>query len=308
MKLHQLRALVAVARSGSIHEAARNLHLTQPAVTRALRDLESDVGMMLVVRSSSGVLLTQEGRLLLRRAELIVHEMARAENELEQSRDARQGRVSIGLTPLAAFTVMPVAYREFRKRMPDVVLEFGEFPPTQLLDQLRNGSLDFALGTAADSRNFLGIQCQHLATFPVWFAVNRDGELAKDPTLEKLLHAEWLHTGPSDEFKALLTELFDREGLPVPRRITRCASQSLFYSLSLNSNVVTSWTDLTLHATDVFHHLQALPLKVQPPPRNLYLLFRDSGILTSAAEHFVSCVQSAVREAGTGRCATRHPA
>lgn len=250
--------------------------------------------MMLLVRSSSGVLLTHEGKLLLQRAELIVHEMARAENELEQWRDGQQGRVSIGLTPLAAFTVMPSAYRKFRQAMPDVVLEFGEFPPSQLLEQLRNGSLDFALGTGVDSREFIGLQCHHLASFPVWFAVSRNGELANNPPLERLLDAEWLHTGSPDEFKALLKDLFGRENLPVPRRITRCTSQMLFYSLALSGNVVSAWTDLALQFEDASQKLQALPLQVQPPARNLYLLFRDSGILTSAAEYFVSCVRSEV--------------
>ena len=89
MKLHQLRALVAVARSGSIHEAARTLHLTQPAVTLAARS-RGRLGLMLIARSSSGVTLTDAGRAMLQRAELVVNEVARTEEEMAQLRENRQ--------------------------------------------------------------------------------------------------------------------------------------------------------------------------------------------------------------------------
>ncbi|VVE15952.1 HTH-type transcriptional regulator TsaR [Pandoraea pneumonica] len=300
MKLHQLRALVAVANTGSIHEAARTLHVTQPAVTRALRDLETEVGLMLIVRSSTGVSLTHEGRALLQRAELIVNEMTRTEAEMTRLRDTRQGRVSIGVTPLSAITVLPKAYNRFRQTMPDVTLEFSEFSASQLVEQLKSGALDFALGSGVDGREFASVRAVHLATFPMWFSVARRGQLANATSLADLQDAEWLHTGPSSEFQAFLTELFARQGLAPPRRITRCASQTLFYSLAVNSNVVTSWTHLALRTEGAAEELKTLDLLEQPPARKLFLLFRDSAILTAPAEYFVRCIEDSVKaEQGT---------
>jgi DNA-binding transcriptional LysR family regulator len=296
MKLHQLRALVAVASSGSIHEAARALHLTQPAVTRALRDLEDELGLMLVLRSSSGVSLTDAGRAMLRRAELVVNEVARTEEEMSWLRDNRQGRVAIGVTPLAGITVLPRAYNRFRQALPDVQLEFAEFSPSQLVEQLKNGALDFALGSGMDAREFASLRCVHLATFPMWFAVSRRGQLAGATSLADLQDAEWLHTGPSAEFRAFLEDLFGRAGLPVPRRVTRCASQTLFYSLAVNSNVVTSWTHLALRSEGASDELKTLELLEQPPARKLFLLYRESAILTASAEYFVHCIEAALQD------------
>ncbi|SAK60188.1 LysR family transcriptional regulator [Caballeronia pedi] len=291
MKLHQLRALVAVARAGTIHEGARLLCVTQPAVTRALRDLEDEVGLTLIARSSSGVTLTTEGRLMLQRAELIVNEMQRTEHELARLRDARQGRVVIGMTPLAGFTVLPPAYQRFRAASPDVALEFVEFDPPQLVEQLKNGTLDFALASGRHARDFAGLRCVELATFPMWFAVSRRGALAHATSLAELSDAEWLHTGPSDEFRALLATQFERAGLPPPRRVTRCASQTLYYGLALNSDVVTSWTHLALRGEDALEQLKTLDLIEQPPARRLFLLSRRDAVLTASAERFVECIE-----------------
>ncbi|AQV94009.1 LysR family transcriptional regulator [Cupriavidus necator] len=296
MKLHHLRALVAVANSGSIHEAARALHLSQPAVTRSLRDLEDEVGLMLVVRTSSGVTLTEEGRAMLRRAELVVNEITRTEEEMARLRGNRQGRVAVGLTPLAGITVLPPAYNRFRRAMPDVQLDFAEFSSPQLVEQLKNGALDFALGSSTDARDFASLRCVLLATFPMWFAVSRRGRLAGATQLADLKDAEWLHTGPSSEFRAFLHDLFGRAGLPPPRRVTRCASQTLFYSLAVNSDVVTSWTHLALRSEAPSDELKTLDLLEQPPARNLYLLYRESTVLTASAEYFVTCIEAAVQD------------
>lgn len=296
MKLHQLRALVAVATSGSIHEAARTLHLSQPAVTRSLRDLEDEVGLMLVSRSSSGVTLTEDGKAMLRRAELVVNEIARTEEEMSWLRDNRRGRVAIGVTPLAGITLLPQAYNRFRQAMPDVQVEFIEFSASQLVEQLKNGALDFALGSGTDARDFASLRCVHLATFPMWFAVSRRGQLAGATSLADLQNAEWLHTNPTAEFRAFLDDLFGRAGLPAPRRVTRCASQTLFYSLAVNSNVVTSWTHLALRTEGASDELITLDLVQQPPARKLYLLYRDSAILTAPAEYFVRCIEAALRD------------
>jgi LysR family transcriptional regulator, regulator of abg operon len=295
MKLNQLRALLAVAHAGSIHEAARTLHLSQPAVTRALRDLEDELGLTLLVRSSTGVTLTGEGQTLLQRAELVLNEMARTADEMARLRDHRQGRVSIGLTPLAGVTVLPRAYNHFRRTLPDVQLEFAELSPSQLVEQLQNGALDFALGASADAKEFSALRCVPLATYPMWFAVSRQGKLANATSLADLQDAEWMHTGPAAEFQAFLADLFGRAGLTAPRRITRCASQTLFYSLAVNSDVVTAWTHLALRSAEGLQELKSLHLLEQPPTRKLYLLYRDSAVLTASAEQFVRCIETVVQ-------------
>ena len=78
MKLHQLQALVAAVEHGSIRAAARELHLTQAALTKSLRQLEEEAGVALLVRKSRGVGLTEAGLRLHARALLVMRQLALA--------------------------------------------------------------------------------------------------------------------------------------------------------------------------------------------------------------------------------------
>lgn len=89
MKLHQLHALVAAVEHGSIRAAARELHLTQAALTKSLRQLEEDTGVALLVRKSRGVGLTEAGLRLHARAQLVMRQLVLAQDELQQAQGDR---------------------------------------------------------------------------------------------------------------------------------------------------------------------------------------------------------------------------
>ena len=78
MKLHQLRALAAVSETGSMQEASRLLHVTQPALSKAIKELEASVGAALFVRTNKGVQLTPYGQRLVGHARLISENVRRA--------------------------------------------------------------------------------------------------------------------------------------------------------------------------------------------------------------------------------------
>ncbi|WP_458735195.1 LysR family transcriptional regulator [Zobellella taiwanensis] len=93
MKDHQLRALVKVAEEGSIRGAARALNLSQSALTKALRELEGDLGTQLLIRSYRGVEFTPAGKTLLSRARLALSTLDRARNEIRWLRGAPGSRL-----------------------------------------------------------------------------------------------------------------------------------------------------------------------------------------------------------------------
>ncbi|SMG53979.1 LysR substrate-binding domain-containing protein [Paraburkholderia susongensis] len=293
IKLHQLRALVAVADHGTIVGASRALFVSQPAVTKAIRELESDIGLTLFGRSVNGVALTQAGESLLRHARLIVGELGRAEQQMAMERGAQEGRVTVGVTPLAALTLLPDAYAQFRRDMPHITVEFLEFNLTKLQDQLRQGSLDFALAAGVEASTDPSIECSELMTSPLAFAVRANGELAKAKSLADLCDAEWLHSDTTDEYPQFVTELFTQQDLPVPRRITRCTSQSLLYSLAISIDVVMGWASHTLELANAIGHLKRLDFIETSRAARLHLMQRESAILTRPASYFIRCIRSA---------------
>ena len=96
MELRTLRSFLAVAREGNVTRAARSLHITQPALSRQLAELERELGCELLIRESRGVTLTDEGMLLRKRAEEIVLLADRAELEIRSPEADIQGDVWIG--------------------------------------------------------------------------------------------------------------------------------------------------------------------------------------------------------------------
>lgn len=88
--------LAAVAETGSIQEASRILHLTQPALSKAIKELESSVGATLFVRSSKGVQLTPFGQRLVSHARLISENVRRAREDLEDMKGTVQSEITVG--------------------------------------------------------------------------------------------------------------------------------------------------------------------------------------------------------------------
>ncbi|MQR00750.1 LysR family transcriptional regulator [Glaciimonas sp. GS1] len=290
MKLHQLRALVAVADYGSIIGAARALFVSQPAITKAIRELEADVGVTLLGRSVSGVTLMPAAKSLLQRARLIVHEIERAEEQMGVERGIQEGRVTIGLTALAALTLLPSAYARFRQDMPQVKAEFLEQPVSKLLDSLRQGTLDFALISASRAPADTSVHSTELATYSAVFVVRENGLLAKATSLKDLSDAEWLYIDPSDTYPLYIAELFKRSGLPAPHRMTKCTSQALLFGIALTCDSVISWPSPIFEVVNATGQFRKLDFIEKPADVKLFLIQREGAIITRPAEYFIRCV------------------
>jgi len=297
MKLHQLRAFVAVAEQGSIHGAARALYLTQPAVTKSIRELETEVGVVLLARNTRGIVVTEQGLLLLERARLIVNELQRAEAQMAYVRDGQKGKLAIGVTPLAGMTLLPAAFAAFRAQQPEVAVTFYEHPSAQLVENLRSGALDFAVAAIMDEPEPSFVRSQVLAEFPTVFAVRNGGSLAKAKSLSELRDAEWMHFDTTLQHADFVRMLFTQQGIEPPTRITLCTSQSLFYGIASTLDVVVSWSTHALMA-GLAQQFTALDFIEAPHTLRLHLMQRENAILTRPAERFVQNILETARSLG----------
>src|ERR1700761_4404059 len=141
----RLAVLVAVARTGSVTAAARELHYAQPSVSHHLARLEVETGSRLIQRVGRGIRLTEAGRLLAERAEEILGRLAAAEAELATHTGLRTGRVRLAAFPSALGTFVPQAAATFAAAHPGVDLRFTEAEPPEALRLLRSGEVEVAL-------------------------------------------------------------------------------------------------------------------------------------------------------------------
>lgn len=145
MDLKQLEYFVRVAELGSFTRAAHALDVAQPALSRQIRQLEVELRQHLLLRNGRGAVPTEAGKVLLAHARGILHQVARAREELGRLRGALAGRVAIGLPPsLARLLAVPLT-RAFRQALPQATLSISEGLSAALLEQLQQGHLDLAL-------------------------------------------------------------------------------------------------------------------------------------------------------------------
>ncbi|RFU40280.1 LysR family transcriptional regulator, partial [Actinomadura logoneensis] len=173
----RLRVLAAVARHGSVTEAARALGYAQPSVSHHLARLEAETGSRLVQRVGRGVRLTGAGRVLAERAEEILGRLDAAEAELAAHTGLRAGRVRLAAFPSALGTFVPRAAAAFTAAHPGVELRLSEAEPPEAVRALRAGEIDVAVLFAhpdGPSDGPDGLRRVDLLTDPVHLVVPRD--------------------------------------------------------------------------------------------------------------------------------------
>src|SRR5436189_6224933 len=141
----QLRAFCVLARTGSFTETARELHLTQSAISHSMKALEGDVGCRLLDRVGKKVLLTQAGEQLLQHTEKILLEMVNARASLQQLGKWGRSRLRIGASTTACQYILPAVLRELKESFPQglISVEPGDTPEAIAL--LRENRIDLAL-------------------------------------------------------------------------------------------------------------------------------------------------------------------
>jgi molybdate transport repressor ModE-like protein len=145
LDLHSIRIVRAIAETGSITGAARQLGFSQPAISQHLQRTEARLGLPLVLRVGRGIRLTEAGALLARHAVAISDALDAAAGDLAELAGMRTGTARIAAFPTASSTLIPRLLRSMRETHPGIVISYVEAEPPEALAMLRNGAIDLAI-------------------------------------------------------------------------------------------------------------------------------------------------------------------
>ena len=148
--LRQLRAFIAVAELGQFNIAARNLHLTQSAVSILIRDLEREIGARLFDRHTRMVSLTLVGQEFLPQARKILRDLELAVGDVRDNATLKRGQVTIAAAIVLAATVVPPIIARFLKRYPEISVNIRDMPEEQISPALKRNEVDIAVGTLSE--------------------------------------------------------------------------------------------------------------------------------------------------------------
>ena len=182
MDIRVLQYFLAVAREESITKAAETLHMTQPPLSRQLKDLEHELGKQLLIRGSKKVTLTEDGILLRKRAEELVDLMEKTKSELSSSNENITGEVYIGSAETDAISFFAQAAGTLQKEYPFIHYHIYSGDAERVLERLDKGLLDFGLlAGAADVEKYNYIQLPIADTWGV--LMRKDSPLSEKKSI-----------------------------------------------------------------------------------------------------------------------------
>lgn len=185
MDIRVLRYFLAVAREENISNAAKILHVTQPTLSRQLMDLESELGVKLLLRSSGNrsVTLTEEGMLLRKRAEEILDLVEKTESELVAPGESIHGDIYIGSGETHVISLISRVIKDIREEHPDIHFHFFSGNADNVTERLDNGLIDF--GVLTEPSNISKYDSISLPETDVWgLLMRKDHPLAGKDYIE----------------------------------------------------------------------------------------------------------------------------
>ncbi len=229
MELRHLRYFLAVGEALNFTKAAARLRVAQPALSRQIQDLEDEIGVDLLHRSSRGVTLTAEGKLFLEEVrELLKH----ADESIERVRALARGEygeLHIGYAPVPSTEILPPTLAAFQKAVPRVKVLLHDLSSDQLIAGLRNGTLELAIMVEPIGEQTVGIEFEVLRTEGLCVAMSAAQPLArlKSIPLERLADEPLVGLSRKDypEYYDYLDRIFAPTHAK-PRIVVECDSMS----------------------------------------------------------------------------------
>ncbi|WP_437615018.1 LysR family transcriptional regulator [Erwinia sp. V71] len=279
IKLHQLRAFVDVTLQGSIRAASRVSGISQPALSKAIQELEEVLGARLFIRQQQGVVLTDIGHNFYKHASLVLEELRVAQEDVQQRLGLAGGRVNIGVGSSVARTVMPRVVTQFHREYPNVQLRIVEGQLVSMLPELRQGLLDFTINTYDESHFDTELTYERLMDKEYRVVVRRGHPCAKARSLSELQQCDWTMPTPKGSYYRLLRDLFGDMGI-APSVMVTCETFMACTSLVANSDFVTVLSDDVVSDPILGNQLVALDLDQPLPKASFFLIQRRDTALT----------------------------
>jgi DNA-binding transcriptional LysR family regulator len=182
LELRHLRYFVAVAEELNFSRAAERLHMAQPPLSAAIRQLEQELGTELLLRTTREVSLTEAGSAFLEGARRTLAELDRAKSDAQRAGAGEIGVLRVGFSWSARFETLPAIGRAFRRSHPDVSLLTEEMWNARMLPALRSGTIDLAVALCAEIASefsYLGLRSE-----PVVVLLAQSHPLAVRDTIE----------------------------------------------------------------------------------------------------------------------------
>jgi DNA-binding transcriptional LysR family regulator len=293
LKLRDLHILLAVVQHGSMAKAAAELAISQPAVSKAISDMEHTFGLRLLDRSRSGIKPTAYGHALVARGHAIFDELKHGVEELAFLADPTVGDLHIGSTESIAAGFLPAVIERFSREQPRVRLDVAQaVMNTQHYRELRERSIDLLLGRIPTPFDEDDLEAEVVYDDQVVVVAGRQSKWARLRRLKlaDLAGERWILPPPHTMPGSLAAELFTAGSAEVPRGPITTLSIHLCCQLTASSQFVTMLPASVLRFSNLDQSLKVLPINLRAQRRPVGIVTLRNRTLSPAARLFIECV------------------
>lgn len=288
LKLRDLHVLLAVTQAGSMARAGKQLAISQPAISKAIADMERVLGVPLLERGPQGVVPTHYGRALVSRSLAVFDELRQGVNEIAYLADPTAGELRIGTTEPLSASIIAAAIDSLSRKHPRITFHVAVADTVTLHRSLQERNIEFAvsrlIGPLEDKQ--LNTDVLYHDPFVVAAGTNSRWARQREVTLADLVNQPWIL--PTETFiLSMVAEAFHAHGLEPPQATVSTMSLNLRNSLLASGRFVSAVPELLLRFPDPHPYIKALPIKLMSMRRPIAVITLPNKILSPVAGLFI---------------------
>ncbi len=291
MELRQIKYFLEIVRCASFGQAAERLHITQPALSKSIRNLEQSLGVMLLERHPGGVVPTEYGKLFLDYAALITGEVDRALEEIQQLKGTGRGIVRVGAGATMMQYLIPQAVRVFVAGDDQAVVTFRQGLRDELIACLRRGEVDIVVGSIGGLSHDDELRQEVVLEDEIVVVADSAHPLAsrESVSIAELGAYKWVLPDGTEGERNRLTRVLRTAGLPPPTCVISTPS-STFMATMLRETEFLSYLPLALIQLDrEYAHL--VPIRIDTPiwdAVTVGVTYRRRGVMLAPVRRFIN--------------------
>ncbi len=297
LKLHDMRVLISVVEAGSMHKAAERLATSQPAVSRAIADLERSVGVRLVERSPRGIQPTQYGRVLMKRAVAAFDEFRQGVKDIQFLADPSTGELRIGCSDAMAAGPVLAVIEQLTRQYPRLVFHVVTRPAATLLRALTERNVELVITHATEAVADGQTNAGSLFEDNIVVAAGAQSRWARrrKVKLDELVNEPWVLPPDGSAVGAIIVEAFRARRLAPPAATVVVESAILRGKLSATGRFLTVVPEFLLAPSGRDPSLTALPVELPGARRTMRIIGLRNRSLSPLAELFIDRMRAVAK-------------
>jgi molybdate transport repressor ModE-like protein len=295
LKLRDLHILLAVAQAGSMAKAAKQLAISQPAISKAVGDMEHVLGIPLLERGPQGVVPTQYGRALISRGLAVFDELRQGINDIEFLADPTAGEVRLGSTEPLGASLITAAIDRISRRYPRITFHVTLADIAALHRDLQERNVEFVVSRVLGPLDDRQLKTDILYDDPFVVAAGMHNPWARrrNVKLADLVNEQWVLS--SETFiGSLVAEAFRANGLEPPRAAVCTMSLNMRNSLLATGRFISAVPGSMLRFPSRHPSIKALPIELSTMRRPIGIMALPNRILSPVAELFITALREVV--------------